>query len=653
MKIHRTICALLLSLCFAGTALAAGNQRNVIVFVADGLRNGSVNEPDAPTMMAVRQKGVYFANSHSLIPTFTTPNASAIATGHYLGDTGDFSNTVYVGHPVFNTGNFSKAAGSPTPFLENDQVLGDIDDHANGNYLNEESLLSTARKHGYNTAVVGKLGPAAIQDAAELKPVNKAFAPPQTVIIDDLTGSPTGVPLSPWVSDALAKAGLGSKPEPRNQPAGNNSVPGTLNANVGQQQWFADATTKAILPAFRSANKPFVLVFWSRDPDGTQHNQGDSLNSLKPGINGPTSRDAVKNADTDLKQILDFINSDPALAANTDLFITSDHGFATVSRRDIDAQGHATKSYSAQFTYKDASGRQEVNAGFLPPGFLAIDLAHMLGMPLYDPDSIVADGTGGKKYVPVDPTIAQQTATTRQRPASGNGLIGASGSILDKTDAKVIVAANGGSDLIYVPDSNAERVRAIVNFLGRQDYVGGIFVADAFKHIPGALPLSSLNLKGAAVMPQPTIVVGFKTFALDPENPFMTAVQIADTSYQQGQGMHGSMGRDNTFNNMAAIGPDFKSGYVDKAPVSNADITPTLLSLLALKQDNHGRLTGRVLTEALKGKADAVDAHSHVIESRKLDGKSTVLHYQQVKGYRYFDEACFVAVQAKAQASCQ
>jgi hypothetical protein len=27
-------------------------------------------------------------------------NASAIATGHYLGDTGVFSNTLYVAHPV-------------------------------------------------------------------------------------------------------------------------------------------------------------------------------------------------------------------------------------------------------------------------------------------------------------------------------------------------------------------------------------------------------------------------------------------------------------------------------------------------------------------------------------------------------------------------
>ena len=54
----------------------------------------------APTMAAIRDKGVNFKNPHSLFPTFTTANASAIATGHYLGDTGDFSNTIYVGYPV-------------------------------------------------------------------------------------------------------------------------------------------------------------------------------------------------------------------------------------------------------------------------------------------------------------------------------------------------------------------------------------------------------------------------------------------------------------------------------------------------------------------------------------------------------------------------
>jgi arylsulfatase A-like enzyme len=605
-------------------------------------------------MLSVRQNGVFFANSHSLFPTFTTPNASAIVTGHYLGDTGDFSNTVYIGYPVFNRGNFGNSAASPTPFLENDQVLGDVCDHYNGNYLSEESLLYLARQHGYNTAAVGKLGPTGILDVTQFQPVNKGFATAIAVVLDDSTGSPAGVPLDPAIVSALTNAGLSPAPTPRNQPAGNNTTPGTRDANLGQQQWFADAVTKAVLPALKSSGKPFVLVFWARDPDGTQHNQGDSLNSLTPGINGPTSRAAVKNTDNNLKQILDFIHNDPALAANTDIFLTADHGFATISRHEIDAAGHPTRAYAAGFTYKDSTGRVEVNPGFLPPGFLAIDLAHALGMPLYDPDSLVSDGSGGKKYEPVDPTIPQQTEAIRQRPASGDGLIGASGKILDQSDAKVIVAANGGSDLIYVPDNNPQRVRAIVDFLAKQDYVGAIFLDDQFSDIPGALPLSSINLKGATSMPVPTIAVGFKTFSLESGNRIMTAVQLADTTLQEGQGMHGSFGRDNTFNNMAAIGPDFKAGYVDYAPASNADIVPTLAQLLGFQLPSKGTLSGRPLAEALKGGPDRIPYEFKAVQSGKTDGKSTVLLYQQAEKQLYFDEACLVVVRGNPlDASCQ
>jgi predicted AlkP superfamily pyrophosphatase or phosphodiesterase len=98
------------------------NGINVIIFVAGSLRNGSVNATDTPTLYSIRQQGVTFANSHSLFPTFTTPNASTIATGHFLGDTGDFSNTIYTGFPSPN------ANDSVTPFIESDPVLGDIDE---------------------------------------------------------------------------------------------------------------------------------------------------------------------------------------------------------------------------------------------------------------------------------------------------------------------------------------------------------------------------------------------------------------------------------------------------------------------------------------------------------------------------------------------
>src|SRR5436309_9400534 len=85
----------------AGTAGAQNaTPRNLILFVPDGLRGRIVTPQTAPAMAEVRDKGVNFKNSHSLFPTFTMANGSAMATGHYLGDTGTFSNTIYTAYPV-------------------------------------------------------------------------------------------------------------------------------------------------------------------------------------------------------------------------------------------------------------------------------------------------------------------------------------------------------------------------------------------------------------------------------------------------------------------------------------------------------------------------------------------------------------------------
>src|SRR5258707_4841621 len=135
------LAALVLALfaCPTAAIAQAALPHNVILFVPDGLRALSVTPDSAPTMAAVRDKGVNFKNSHSLFPTFTTANASAMATGHHLGDTGDFSNIIYVGFPV------SAVGGTVTPFIENDPVLGELDAHFKGNYLDEVTLLEAAR----------------------------------------------------------------------------------------------------------------------------------------------------------------------------------------------------------------------------------------------------------------------------------------------------------------------------------------------------------------------------------------------------------------------------------------------------------------------------------------------------------------------------
>jgi hypothetical protein len=103
--------------------------------------------------------------------------------------------------------------------------------------------------------------------------------------------------------------------------------------------------------------------------------------------------------------------------------------------------------------------------------------------------------------------------------------------------------------------------------------------------------------------------------------------------------MHGGFGRESTFNNMAAIGPDFKKGP-DPAPVSNADIAPTLAKIMGIPLKSEGPLAGRVLEEALLG---GPSPSSVLREQTALPapGKlQTVLVYQEYAGKRYFDKAC-------------
>src|ERR1044071_1860296 len=102
-----------------GRTLQSNAQQNVILFVADGLRAAAVTPERAPTFARIRDTGVNFSNSHSVYPTITTANASVIATGHLIGDTGDFGNVIYTGFPV------ASADRTTTPFIQNNAVLSE------------------------------------------------------------------------------------------------------------------------------------------------------------------------------------------------------------------------------------------------------------------------------------------------------------------------------------------------------------------------------------------------------------------------------------------------------------------------------------------------------------------------------------------------
>lgn len=585
----------------------ASSPHNLILFVADGLRHYAVNADRSPTIWKLSQKGVLFTNTHSIFPTLTMANASTLSTTHLLADTGVFSNTLYSGFPVPHANN------SVTPFLEDDGVLSDMDTHFDRNLLDGETVLQAARLAGYATAAVGKVGPALLQLLPDRSNAD-------IILVDDQTGNPVGIPLSSSMKAALTGAGLPLMTPSRgsNGQGGNFQTAGTLSANTVQQGYFTSAATKAVLPLLKNSGKPFLMVFWSRDPDGTQHNQGDSLNSITPGINGPTSFAAIKNADSDLQSLLSTLDS-LGLSATTNVVVTSDHGFSTISRQ-------SAGSYSSTIKYSD------VQPGYLPPSFVAIDLSHSLGLNIYDPDKAMAA---------VNPSAGKHPS---------NAVLAS-----DSKNPEIVVAANGGSDLIYLLGKRHSTVGAteVVNFLLTQDYVSGIFVDDDLGSIPGTLPMSAVGLMGSARTPHPSISISFKSWALKSEDyktgnidcsePTFCGVEIADTFLQQGQGNHGSFGRQDTFNFTAAFGPDFKTGFVDSLPISNPDVGATIAYLFGLNVKNGGAMAGRVISEALSNATQTYgEPKSGILKSTPAsNGLATVLKYQTLGDYRYFDVAGF------------
>ena len=577
--------------CPLASAQAPAPQ-NIILFVADGLRAAAVTPERAPTFAKVRDTGVNFANSHSVFPTITTANASVIATGHFQGDTGDFGNTQYTGFPVAA----ASSAGLVTPFIQDNAVLAELNTHHGGNFVAERSIMAAAREKGYLTAGLGKVGPVGIHDLTQLEGKT-------TIFFDDDTGKKNGIVLRPDVVEQLKKAGLPLETPGRAQ---RSETPGKTT-NIIQQKYYRDIVTKVLLPHFKEQKKPFMLLYWSSDPDGTQHSQLDSENTLTPGINGPTSLAAIKVADEDLATIMGTLK-ELGLDGNTNIFVTADHGFSTISKQ-------SKTSPSAKIKY------ERVPEGQVPPGFLAIDLAEALKLPLHEPS-------------PKGPAVDYKAG---KYPRRASGVLGS-----DPAKPEVVVAVNGGNDLIYLPQANAKELAPkVVKALLAQDYTSGVFVRDDLGRIPGTLPMSIIGLKGGARTPTPSIVVNFRSETSGCDQPLFCAVTVTDGTLRQGQGHHGSFSRADTANFMAATGPAFKQNHKNATPVSNADIAPTLAQIIGVTLPPVGKLRGRVISEALvNGKP--VKAWTYDAISAPGDGGlRTIVNMQFVGTTKYLDAAGF------------
>ena len=371
-----------------------------------------------------------------------------------------------------------------------------------------------------------------------------------------------------------------------------------------QGGWFAHVASRVLLPKFQQAGRPFVMVFWSRDPDGSQHNQGDSLGSLTPG-----------------HQRLNLAGRHPERRRYAGG--TSVHAEGARPR-----QGRPMSSSPPTTAFPPSPKRAAQAARRSSP----IRMCRLESFRRASPRSTSRPRSIFRSTIPLVRRRPGGWVVTRRRATSSSAI---------RPSRTWSSPPTAGADLIYLPkrDARANLAKRVVATLWAQDYTGAVFVNDALGRLPGTLPMSAVGLIGAALTPQPDIVVSFRSFSTGCAQPELCAAEVADTSLQQGQGIHGSLSRADTHNFMAAIGPDFRTAFVDATPTSNADLARTMTHLLRLEPVQHGRLRGRVLTESLRGGAPVAFSRHLVRSPRGPTGGSETLLEQQVGAEHYYDAA--------------
>src|SRR4030088_2891974 len=93
--LFKTAVAALLSLGPIAVAAPPAPERHVVIVVWDGMRPDFVSEQNTPALWKLAQSGVTFRNHHSVYPSATIVNGTAINTGVYASRSGILANHDY------------------------------------------------------------------------------------------------------------------------------------------------------------------------------------------------------------------------------------------------------------------------------------------------------------------------------------------------------------------------------------------------------------------------------------------------------------------------------------------------------------------------------------------------------------------------------
>jgi arylsulfatase A-like enzyme len=335
-----------------------------------------------------------------------------------------------------------------------------------------------------------------------------------------------------------------------------------------------DVFVNFILPS----KKPDLTIFWSKEPDATTHAYGPgTYNSI----------DATRMNDEILGKVVDKIRQ-LGWSQTTDIIITQDHNHSTVSG-DV-------SHYPLRRVIDGDVGSQDSN-GYSVSGFVrTAELLTRDGIKAYD-------GAGCRDVPTLSGILSDGTRLHASKNDPDGSVCGGAQAytspsyVLPKPlpAGSVVVAANAGSDYLFVPDGNPDTVKAAVVSLQSRMQFGAIFVSDKYGGITGTFPMSLINTENKVRGRSPDIIVSFS---------FDENVVVAGrrgTGYASSinrRGDHGSFSPTDVRISLMAHGPHFKSGFFDTLPTANVDLAPTVARILNLSMPD---VQGRVLEEALDG----------------------------------------------------
>lgn len=596
-------------------APAVAPPQRTIIMVWDGLRPDSVNPTDTPNLYALRQAGVQFVDNHSTYPTFTMMNGSSFATGAFPKTSGFYGNTFWTPPqtgaaqpiPVGKSASGANQDYAAPVFTEDYAVLTTLNDYYGSQLLLVKSLFKTAQDAGLKTATIGKSGAAFIQDlgrggifldenavlpaslVTDLQAAN--FALPKNTTFAYPSGAVT---LSATNGDPTARASALTFALPNGLLAKDASDTTQGNPEDAANKYMMKVYTDFVLPK----KLPDLSLIWFRTPDNTEHAYG-------PG--SANYRKAIASQDARLGELQAALKAN-SMDSSTNIIVVSDHAHSNVSGpTSIYPLRAITASTSVNGSVTNASlGSRDAINGFSVSGDVrSADLLTYAGFNAYDGNGcttsamygIKADGSN-VQAVGVDASGALcGTANTKYQAISASLPTPVASFKMPVTlPAKaIVVAANGGSDYLYVPDHDADTITAAVRFLqSRQEY-GAIFVDSRYGAIPGTLPMSMINLENAtrSGKGQPDIVVSFNWDAQQLVNG-LPGTEFESTGGNRG--MHGSFSPIDVHNTLIAAGPAFKTSTVISNPSGNVDVAPTVAYILGQSMP---QADGRVLNEAL------------------------------------------------------